>query len=185
MPLYLLYTMVQKSQKRPKTQIKGGPALLIFTSHTHSVYKPGALPSATWKKQKKPPGTNFACVVTSSPRFLPASDSEWPHHCICHKDDGGGKHRAFSQCVTTCFVLSLGRHRRAEVSSLPRLQTTGSGSRKSRHKLLGTSMKAKFFLGRKCLMHQTVGCWGRGKSISQPDEWQITSASWAHLTTEN
>ena len=32
------------------------------------------------KKQKKPPGTNFACVVTSSPRFLPASDSEWPDH---------------------------------------------------------------------------------------------------------
>ena len=27
MPLYLLYTMVQKSQKWPKTQIKGGPAL--------------------------------------------------------------------------------------------------------------------------------------------------------------
>ena len=27
MPLYLFYTMVQKSQKWPKTQIKGGPAL--------------------------------------------------------------------------------------------------------------------------------------------------------------
>ena len=27
MPLYLCYTMVQKSQKWPKTQIKGGPAL--------------------------------------------------------------------------------------------------------------------------------------------------------------
>ena len=27
MRLYLFYTMVQKSQKRPKTQIKGGPAL--------------------------------------------------------------------------------------------------------------------------------------------------------------
>ena len=38
------------------------------------------------------------------------------------------------------------------------------------HKLLGTSMKAKFFLGRKCSMHQTVGCWGRGSSISQPDD---------------
>ena len=27
MPLYLYYTMVQKSKKWPKTQIKGGPAL--------------------------------------------------------------------------------------------------------------------------------------------------------------
>ena len=27
MPLYLFYTMVQNSQKWPKTQIKGGPAL--------------------------------------------------------------------------------------------------------------------------------------------------------------
>ena len=31
MPLYLFYTMVQKSQKWPKTQIKGGggPALIL------------------------------------------------------------------------------------------------------------------------------------------------------------
>ena len=29
MPLYFFYTMVQKSQKRPKTQIKGGPALTL------------------------------------------------------------------------------------------------------------------------------------------------------------
>ena len=28
MPLNLFYTMVQKSQKWPKTQIKGGPALI-------------------------------------------------------------------------------------------------------------------------------------------------------------
>ena len=28
MPLYFFYTMVQKSQKSPKTQIKGGPALV-------------------------------------------------------------------------------------------------------------------------------------------------------------
>ena len=50
---------------------------------------------------------------------------------------------ALSLNASTCFVLSLGRHRRAkrkhrwhctcfrEVPSLPRLQTTGSGSRKS------------------------------------------------------
>ena len=28
-------------------------------------------------------------------------------------------------------------------------------------------------------------CWGRGSSISQPDERQVTRASWAHLTVEN
>ena len=32
MPLNLFYTMVQKSQKWPKTQIKGGPALNLFFS---------------------------------------------------------------------------------------------------------------------------------------------------------
>ena len=30
MPLNLFYTMVQKSQKWPKTQIKGGPALNYY-----------------------------------------------------------------------------------------------------------------------------------------------------------
>ena len=30
MPLNLFYTMVQKSQKWPKTQIKGGPALTLY-----------------------------------------------------------------------------------------------------------------------------------------------------------
>ena len=35
MPLYLFYTMVQKSQKWPKTQIKGGggPALIFVLSN--------------------------------------------------------------------------------------------------------------------------------------------------------
>ena len=32
MPLYFFYTMGQKSQKWPKTQIKGGPALIFFSS---------------------------------------------------------------------------------------------------------------------------------------------------------
>ena len=30
MPLYLFYTMVQKSRKWPKTQIKGGGEYLVF-----------------------------------------------------------------------------------------------------------------------------------------------------------
>ena len=32
MPLNLFYTVVQKSQKWPKTQIKGGPALISVIS---------------------------------------------------------------------------------------------------------------------------------------------------------
>ena len=31
MPLFVFYTMVQKSQKWPKTQIKGGPALISYS----------------------------------------------------------------------------------------------------------------------------------------------------------
>ena len=34
MPLKFFYTMVQKSQKWPKTQIKGGPALNIPVEHS-------------------------------------------------------------------------------------------------------------------------------------------------------
>ena len=87
---------------------------------------------------------------------------------ICPKDDGGVD-IALSLNVSTCFVLSLGRHRRAkrkhqsqgtcfrEVSSLPRFQTTGNGSRKSPQALLtATSMKANFFLVSKCSMHHAV-----------------------------
>ena len=37
MPLNLFYTMVQKSQKWPKTQIKGGPALK-YTVITRSAW---------------------------------------------------------------------------------------------------------------------------------------------------
>ena len=39
MPLYVFYIMMQKSQKWPKTQIKGGPALNFsytpIDAHTH------------------------------------------------------------------------------------------------------------------------------------------------------
>ena len=34
MPLYLFYTMVQKSQKWPKTQIKGGGGPALIKIHT-------------------------------------------------------------------------------------------------------------------------------------------------------
>ena len=37
MPLNLFYTLVQKSQKWPKTQIKGGPALSSHYFSTRSL----------------------------------------------------------------------------------------------------------------------------------------------------
>ena len=113
--------------------------LSIVTSHTHCVYKSGALPSANWKNEK-PSGTYFACVGTSSPRFLPASDSEWPHHLS--QRWRRGQNRAFSQCVYVLRTLTwetsadekktpMALHLLLEVSSLPRFQTAGNGSRKS------------------------------------------------------
>ena len=53
MPLYFFYTMLQKSQKWPKTQIKGGggPALITRTPFLHKMYLFGpslsAFPSAS------------------------------------------------------------------------------------------------------------------------------------------
>ena len=61
-----------------------------------------------------------------------------------------------------------------EVSSLTRFQRTGDGRV---HRLLGTSMKANIFLqgGRAQCIRPC--CWGRRSATSQPDEWQVTSAS--------
>ena len=47
MPLYFFYTMVQKSQKWPKTQIKGGPAL---TARGQNWVK-SVLHDSSWKAQ--------------------------------------------------------------------------------------------------------------------------------------
>ena len=112
------------------------------------VYTPGAFPSQPEKK-KKSPGTNFACIATSSPSFLPASDSEWPQH-LAQTTSGANislslhlrasyshlgpmrvKRKHLWHC--TCF-------QEVPVSSLTRFQRTGDGRV---HKLLGTSMKAK------------------------------------------
>ena len=38
MRLYFFYTMVQKSQKWPKTQIKGGPALSNFAPSFSKIF---------------------------------------------------------------------------------------------------------------------------------------------------
>ena len=53
MPLYLVYTMVQKSQKWPKTQIKGGSCLKLNT----------ILSGLCLRKRDLVLG-NAACVVT-------------------------------------------------------------------------------------------------------------------------
>ena len=60
--------------------------------------------------KEKPPGTNFACVATSSPWFLPGSKSEWRHQ-IWPKlpKTTAGANITLSLNASTCFVLSLGR----------------------------------------------------------------------------
>ena len=43
MPLNLFYTMVQKCQKWPKTQVKGGPALTLVDVEGYIVMKRNAM----------------------------------------------------------------------------------------------------------------------------------------------
>ena len=141
--------------------------LSIVTSHTHCVYKPGALPSATWKTKAScpSPGTNFACVGTSSPRFLPASDSEWLHH-LSQRRRRGQTSRCLSMRLRASYSYlgNIGGRNENTDGTAPAFgkcpafpgfkQLVMDPGRV--HKLLGTSMKANFFFGRKCSMHQTV-----------------------------
>ena len=53
------------------------------------------------------------------------------------------------------------------------------------HRLLGTSMKANIFLREDVLNAYDRAVGDTEVRSSQPDEWQVTSASWAHLTVEN
>ena len=117
--------------------------LSIVISHTHCVARtPRCFSKRNLKQQqqqqqqqkKKPPGTNFACIATSSPCFLPASDSEclstWPRR------RRGQTHRfPFVYVLRTLTWVPSGRkknhrwHRTCfwEVSSLTRPQRTGDG----------------------------------------------------------
>ena len=69
----------------------------------------------------------------------------WP------KDDGGGKHHSFAQCVYVLRALNWETCRKhrwhstcfQKVSSLPQFQRTGDGRV---HRLLGMSMKVKICL---------------------------------------
>ena len=99
------------------------------------------------KKKKKPPGTNFACIATSSPSFLPASNSEWPQHLA---QTTAGANISLSLRLRASYShlgpMRVKRKHRwhctcfREVSSLTRFQRTGDGRV---HRLSGTSMKAK------------------------------------------
>ena len=83
MPLNLFYTMVQKSQKWPKTQIKGGPALtsglgiiwaVTFSTHCSEQKKVINLRglnqvNSTWKKRtstrccNRLDNKNIPCII--------------------------------------------------------------------------------------------------------------------------
>ena len=53
MPLYLFYTMVQKSRKWPKTQIKG--VLLLTRAKLQRFTKKDFFHSGKWRRQNKAP----------------------------------------------------------------------------------------------------------------------------------
>ena len=77
--------------------------LSIITSHTHCVYKSGAL-RCNLKKKK-------SLLAQTSPALepLPLAFCQLPmvsDLIICPKDDGGGKHRDFSQCVYMLRTLT-------------------------------------------------------------------------------
>ena len=126
--------------------------LSIVISHTHCVAcTPPVLfqvPRPETTTKKKPPGTNFACIATSSPCFLPASDSEWPKHLA---QTTAGANISLSLRLRASYshlgpVRVKRKHRWhctcfRKVSDLTRFQT-GDGRV---HRLLGTSMKAKIF----------------------------------------
>ena len=114
----------------------------IFQSspRIHTACTNPVLSGATWKKTK-------SLLAQTSPELepLPLAFCQLPmvsDLIICPKDDGGGKHRDFSQCVYVLCTLTwetsagekktpMALHLLSEVSSLPRFQTTGNGSRSS------------------------------------------------------
>ena len=110
--------------------------------------------------KKKPPGTNLACIATSSPSFLPASDSEWPQH-LAQTTTGANISLSLRLRASYSHLGPMRVKRKyrwhctcfRKVSSLTRFQRTGDGRV---HRLSGTSMKAKFFAGRTCSIHTTV-----------------------------
>ena len=138
-----------------KPSLLNAKYLSVVISHTHCVAcTPPVLfqvqpETKKKKKKKKPPGTNFACIATSSPSFLPASDSEWPQHLA---QTTAGANISLSLRLRASYShlgpMRVKRKHRwhctcfREVSSLTRFQRTGDGRV---HRLLGTSMKAKIF----------------------------------------
>ena len=141
---------------------------------------PVLFPSATWKK--KPPGTNFACVATSSPCFLPASKIEWRHHLAqTPEDDGGGKHHAFSQCVYVLRTLTwetCGRKKNTDGSAPAFGKCLAFLGFKELadgrvYRLLGTSMKANIFLREYVLPTHTTVLLGTRKFYQSA--WRMAS----------
>ena len=84
MPLYLFYTMVQKSQKWPKTQIKGGPALIsFFLVERLLIFLPGQF------REKEQKFSWTACRMPGRKKlnlqptlYFRASDHAWVADCI-------------------------------------------------------------------------------------------------------
>ena len=155
-----------------KAEFLNAKYLSIVTWHTHCVYNPGALPSATWKKSLLAQ-TSPALQPLPSPCFLPASESECHHLVQTPKDDGGGKHHAFSQWVSVFRDRTL-----TWETYRPKKNTNGTVPAFGKclaflgfkelvdgrvHRLLGTSMKANIFLREDVLPMDTTVLLGTRK----------------------
>ena len=130
-----------KKAELPERQVSLNCHLAYTHTHTHTHTHTPCTPQVLFFVQPEKSllaGTNFVCVATSSPCYLPAFKSEWRHHLAqTPKDDDGGKHHAFSQCVYVLRTLTwetCGRKENTdgtapacfrEVSRLSRFQRTG------------------------------------------------------------
>ena len=154
------------------------------------VYTPSAFPSATWNKTKKK-----SLLAQTSPALqpLPLAFRQLPivSGLIIWPRRRRGKHIAFPS--STCFVLSLGTNAGEKKTPMALHLLSGSVKPYSVSKnwwwkspqALRHEHESEIFLqgGRAQCIRPC--CWGRGSATSQPDEWQVTSASWAHLTVKN
>ena len=79
MPLYLFYTMVQKSQKWPKTQIKGGSCLKFKVANTPKFNDFLQLPKKFWMSKYKNSFCSWRKCLASCKRVFPETvfNSHW------------------------------------------------------------------------------------------------------------
>ena len=116
--LSLVWKSTWKEKKRVQSTVvqesraSWAPGISQSSPRIHTACTNPVLFQVQPEETKKPPGTNFACVGTSSPRFLPASDSEWPHH-LSQRRRWGRTSRFLSMRIRASYSYlgDIGGHR--------------------------------------------------------------------------